>query len=416
MDINWGQFNADLDAGLAKVTGFNLKAPAVSTVPGQLNAPVSQPAPQANQNLAPAGQRGSIPIMPEGFKFDLDQGKAASAKTPGDLVDAMKPASRREYMGWWEQQNGAINDQFNTMLQKLGQRPSDVGKLSRKEKFAALMDFGFQLMAASGSKRSGGQGNNLGAAMAVAAGNTVGGIENRRQGAISQFDQQAQAIETGRQGALKNLGTQGDAMKAQSQIDRDDAAIEKDRGYGNEVVDVEPLTSGLAGRTRSGNLMSLTDPITNKPAQPSANSPRANQSEYSTRHTHLTNMYIRGGANPTKAFDAATEFLNAAKATKGLNKAELRIKAQSMATQALGSSVSYRPSRNGGKSYSDAVAELTENNYSLLLDMATDSADGGQPPAANSPPVSALKPGQITKFKNGQSWSIDENGEPKRIK
>lgn len=230
MDINFDEYRLNLDRDLAAVTGRNLGAATSPVLAPNLQAPtMDQPATNLADEHPGMGaiggqsQKPKVPIFPDGMQLEFDEKKLERAQALPDYVDAMKPTSRNKYMNWYEQQYGAINDQYNNMLQQIGEKPDPDRKLSRKEKWTALMEFGINLIKSSQSVRQGGQGDNLGAALAVAAGETVAGTQARRQGEVSQFAEKRAMVESGRQGAMKNLGSYGDAMTAQSNLDRSDA-------------------------------------------------------------------------------------------------------------------------------------------------------------------------------------------------
>jgi hypothetical protein len=187
----------------------------------------------------------------------------------------------------------------------------------------------------------------------------------------------------------------------------------------------------MYGRTKAGQLVPQINPTTGKIAQPSLESAKGNMSDYQSRHADLTRMYMQQhGLNQTKADAAATQALNAPK-TKTTSKVQITMEASKMAKDALGSPGSYNAYKNGGKSYQQAYQDLVDTNYNVLTGRLTEDEAGSSNPSPTSvtpssaspvatpqnliPPVSKLKAGQITKFKNGASWTLDDKGQPKRV-
>lgn len=236
--FDFQSYNDELDRLLGK---SQLAAPNVQFEQPQTNLDAPT-APQSGLAATEPAQKTKIPVMPAGFDMAtaFDGDKVTKANNASELIDAMKPKARNQFMDWWEQQYGAINDHYDQVRAQIGQRPDADRKLSRKEKWAALMDFGLNLIKSSQSQQQGGQGDNLGSALAVAAGNTVSGIDQKRNLEAATYDQKAPGVETGRQTALKNLGSYGDALKGQASIDADRA---RQAGYERET-DKAPDTLG----------------------------------------------------------------------------------------------------------------------------------------------------------------------------
>lgn len=448
MNIDWDKFNADLDTSLSRVTGRNLGAsvPTVQqpgnglydsnldnegadipgegpimgngspgrngqysdqsipreqnlgagpepTDPNRFQSNLSDTGQNAPQQNLGGQQKPKVPIMPDGFQFKFDEKKLETAKSPTDYVDAMKPTSRNTYLNWYEKQFGSINAQHDNMLQQIGVKPDPDRKLSRKEKWTALMEFGINLIKSSQSRQQGGQGDNLGSALAVAAGNTVAGLDARRQGEVSQFDERRQGVEASRQAQLKNLGSYGDALKSQADIDADEATqgrqnlgaildIQKANDPDVEVIRSDQGT--FAYDKRGGKTTEITDTkgrrLTNLEARGGAT-----QSDYQVKHANLATMYQRRGLAKTReqAEDMATELLNTAK-TNATNPVALKTKAAQMASRVLGTSSNWWQvkSQYPGKTYQQALSELTDSTYqelSELAGVATDEQPTGGP-------------------------------------
>lgn len=282
-------------------TGMAPNGGAIQPPMPQMQSAQAQSAPVQTPAAAPQqSERKKIPIYPGGVQPKYTAEAAQSIKTPQDMVKKMSNAD--EFISAWEQERGSVNDHYDSMVRELGQRP-DNSKLSKKDKFAMLMEFGLNLIKASQR----GSGQSLAGALATSAGATFAGQRAKEMDAQDRYDARRSAIEQGRAGALKGLGTRSDALKTAFTVDREQAAAEKDRGYGDEVVGVEDTTSGLSGRTRGGALRLLMDPATGKQAQrdPKASGSRAS-STYEQEHANLTEMYKRQGFSEAESRDKAT--------------------------------------------------------------------------------------------------------------
>lgn len=196
--------------------------------------PQAQPAPAAGgqqppaqpQGIAQPGGKGEIPtptVTPE-----YDPKKLAKAQTTLDLLNAMKPKSRTDYMDWYEKTHGDIDQHYDNLQTQLGQRPGDDDEdLSKKEKFAKLLEFGLHLMKAS-APASTNQGAALAGTLSDSADSYQQAVADKNAGAQKDYETQHAAIETQRTAALKGIGTPLDAMKAQDTRDKDAAAETKD--------------------------------------------------------------------------------------------------------------------------------------------------------------------------------------------
>lgn len=199
-----------LSAAAAQPVAMTPQAPTLSMPPAaptmsQAAAPTSAPT-----TLTQAAQGKPTDAQAPTLQFGKSVGKA---KTVGEIVNAAKPSSLNNYMDWWETQNGAIDHKYDYLRQQLGAPPNPDRKMTRKEKFAALMDFGINLI-----KASQGRQYDTAGAFATAVGATVEGLQGKRQQESADFAQKEQAIEAARAAEKKPLGTYGEALKSQADI------------------------------------------------------------------------------------------------------------------------------------------------------------------------------------------------------
>lgn len=216
-------------------------APLAQASPSQAASPGAGASPVAPQ-AQPTGLPGAAPAQPNavtnqpqkgqintGPTAEFDPKKLAKVKTTLDLLNAMKPASRTDYMDWWEKQHGDINDKYDNLKQQIGARPSDDEPQTKKEKFAALLEFGLHLM-----KNSAGAvgSSNQAAPLANALSDTVHDQQATHQANIAAkqktYDTNANAIEDARSEELKGIGTPAAAMKEQADQNHQDSENLKD--------------------------------------------------------------------------------------------------------------------------------------------------------------------------------------------
>jgi hypothetical protein len=208
--------------------------PLAAASPSQAPSPgAGAPAPLVPGQGQSAGQDGVFggkkqiqtgPAKPP----EYDPKKLSKVQTTLDLLNAMKPASRTDYMDWWEKQHGDINDRYDTMKTQLGARPSDDEPQSKKEKFAALLEFGLHLM-----KNSAPASTNQGAVLAGTLSDSVDSANQAHaanvKGQQDKYDASANAIESARADDLKGIGTPAGAMKEQADLTRQESENVKDR-------------------------------------------------------------------------------------------------------------------------------------------------------------------------------------------
>jgi len=176
------------------------------------------PSPQQGTGGAPGAPGGAKPP----FEIKYKEGALDEVKGFGDVVKAMQPKSQNKYMDWWEQQYGSIDQKWDALQSELGKRPDPKGKLSRKEKFGLLMEFGLELMRASQP------GQDTGGGATTAAYNAVRNTQAERKGDQRDWDIQNQLVTQGRQKDLSAIGSRGQAMATQSRMDADQSRSAKD--------------------------------------------------------------------------------------------------------------------------------------------------------------------------------------------
>jgi hypothetical protein len=208
--------------------------PSLGPVQGAPSAPGSTPTapapiapaqpgqqPNAIQQGAP-GQKGTIQTGPA-TPPEYDPKKLAKANNALDLLNAMKPKSRTDYMDWWEKQHGDIDDKYDNLKKQIGARPADDEPQSKTEKLAALVTFGLHLM-----KNSAGASTNQGAVALGTLSDETDANNKAHADLIAKkqkdYDESANAIESGRQEEQKGIGTPAQAQAAQSKQNLDYSA------------------------------------------------------------------------------------------------------------------------------------------------------------------------------------------------
>lgn len=213
-----------------------LAAQPTPTIDGQqpvANVAASQPA---------AKPMNAQPDFQPEFTEDLD-----GAKSFPDVIKAMKPKSRNQYMDWWEGQYGSINSKWDALQSELGQRPDPKGKLSRKEKFELLMEFGLELMRASQP------GQDTGGGATTAAYNAVRNTQAERKSDRRDWDVRNQLLQQARTKDLTAIGSRGQAMSAQSKMDTDETARIKNMAIANRPPKKQTLSTDQGVMDISGD-------------------------------------------------------------------------------------------------------------------------------------------------------------------
>lgn len=199
-------------------------SPSQPAAPGAgATPPLAQP--QAGRTIEQGTGKGEIATPT--VKPEYDAKKLAKAQTTLELLDAMKPKSRTDYMDWWQQQHGNIDAKYDNMKSQLGARPADDEPQTKKEKFAALLEFGLHLMKASAAPTT-----NQGAVLSSTLSDEHDAMDKAHQDKITKgqtdYDTQASAIETARDKEQTGIGTPASAMKEQGLENRQDAENLKD--------------------------------------------------------------------------------------------------------------------------------------------------------------------------------------------
>lgn len=210
-------------------------SPSQPLAPGQGQPPALTPAPAGGIAQGTGNTKGEIATGPE-KQPEYNAKKLADAKTTLDLLNAMKPASRTDYMDWWQKTHGDIDEKYDNLKTQMGARPSDDEPQTKKEKFAALLEFGLHLM-----KNSAQASTNQGAVLSGTLSDETDSMNKKHAAKIageqSDYDTQAQAIETARDKAQAGIGTPAAAMKQQGELSKD--ASEELKNKAAALKDVE---------------------------------------------------------------------------------------------------------------------------------------------------------------------------------
>jgi hypothetical protein len=412
----------------------NQPAPSLGPVqgaPAPLAASPSQPAsPGAGATPPLAGQpaqggiaqgtgnnKGEIATPQVKLKFDND--KLVKAKTTLDVLNAATASSRKQYMDWWQQQHGDIDDKYDNMKAQLGARPSDDEPQTKKEKFAALLEFGLHLM-----KNSSAATTNQGAVTTGTLSDEHDAMDKAHQDNIASaqkdYDTQAAGIETQRAAAQKGIGTPADAMKASSEQAKGDSAAVKDQASAlKSINDVDTTKASSLGTptyavgpggvihsiSRDADGHAHAEPVTGIDGKPfqgkvlgreaGSGIDKSNQDPAAVRtHKYLTNVL---GVDPDTAAkvafkpktgnpnaDHAAIYKSVMQATMGDDE-----KAKRVADQ-------YVLDQYGAKGLSDANAPLIPDR---------------PPPAA----LQGLKPGLVRDFGAKGKWTLGIDGKPIKV-
>lgn len=189
-------------------------APAVQRGPvqGKPQAAVQRGAVDPNAVQPAKTDKPKIPVGPPNFKPEFDEKALKGAKTAPDVMQAMKPESKKTYLDWWENQYGAINKKYESVLQELGKRPDPRRKPNREEMFDMLLEFGLNMIANSRS-------NNLGTSVANSIGGAVAGHVGRRGQEQAKHAGMVRQTIDDRAAELKGIGNYGEALKGQAEMD-----------------------------------------------------------------------------------------------------------------------------------------------------------------------------------------------------
>jgi len=393
-----------------------------------------QPQPQQGQpgNLDPTGGKPQLPTL-DHSKLKYDPEKLKNAQNTLDVLDAMRPKSRGEYMSAWEKQYGAINDHFDNLQQQLGTRPTDEG-MSKKEKFAALLEFGLHLM-----KNSAAPSQNQGGVLVGTLSDSIDGMNSKHQALVggeqSAYDTKQQAINSGRAGELKALGTLPTAIDKQSQVDyrgaqaaKDNAGAIKDLNGGNPMIVVDD--KGQQWEKQGGedawkkSVGIDGKPIT-RPIGTGSRGGSAHTSVYEeSLHEYDKRNPLSEGASPQEKSDHDKAALAYAKGKTTID-SNLYEKARGLALRSVGSRSTY-PGTND--EYDRELRSETADTYDRIAGGSPNNMGGPRTPAVISPHAAApvtppapaalmgLKPGFQRHMSDGSVWTIGIDGKPHNLR
>jgi hypothetical protein len=410
-----GNLGATMPRAPAPMTDFN---------PDIANQRAHGQLPQVAQAQLPTMQKneqGQVKIQsrPEGFDFGVKDDDLAEVKTVGDLVQKMPEKKAKEYMSWWEQQYGDINSKYDAMMAELGKRPDPKDRsLSRKDKFTLLMEFGLNLM------RHSQRGGDRTGAMGAALHDTVRGDQARREKDFDLHRSLSNEIEGRRQKELGTIGTQGGAMVASqnlgASVAQEERAAETHAERDEQVSNLIYGDEGVVGVNRKGQGKTIRD-----------------ESGQPVRSTLGVSRGSRGGAGgggfaPSDVEKRAKFYSDTYEipldAALDIVRAEKQVDPYKMYSQIVNGQLRQYMTPEDA----DRVArELVEGAFGVdALSRPGDplrhrgNLGGGASQPAQSrggfgsntaPPANVLKQGVVTTFSNGQKWTLDESGTPKRV-
>lgn len=394
-------------------------SPSQPAAPGAGATPPLSQAPQGGIAQGTGNTKGEIPT-PEA-KLQFKPGKLDKAQTTLDVLNAATSASRKEYMDWWEKQHGDIDDRYDHLKSQLGARPSDDEPSSKKEKFAALLEFGLHLM-----KNSAGPSTNQGAVLAGTLSDEHDAAAKAHQANItgqqSAYDTQAAGIESAREKEQAGIGTPAAAMKASSDQAKGDSASVKDQASAlksladassTKASSLGPATyiqdpkGGIHYTVRDEDGKTHTEPLLGIDGKPiigkvlgreagSGIDKSAQDTASMRNHKYLTGVL---------GLDAKTAEAVAFKEKTGNPDAD---------HLSVYNSVFRSPIKGGDP----ALAKRVADQYTL--DKYGPGSLGRQnaPIGPGSPPAKALeglKPGMVRDFGANGKWTIGIDGKPTRV-
>lgn len=354
-----------------------------------------QPAMKTNQ----LGDSKGLDSAPGAPKLSFTP-KVEKAKTVGEVIDAAKPKSLNNYMDWWEAQHGAIDDKWNHVQEQIGAKPDPNRLMSRKEKFAALMDFGINLI-----KASQGRGEDTVGTFATAVGATAEGETMKRKQEEHDWEGKNAAVQKGRLEEQKSIGNYGDALKGQASIDMnrgrqtaEEAKLAREQGAAPDTLSTD---QGVHQWNPITKKFEPTLGVDGKPLTNLKVGGRGGQHDSRTAKEKDYEFLVAHGKDP-----ASAELIAFAERTGDPRKDYLTVFNRALTT-----------------SFGDEkkAKQIAEEAIKYAYPDGTDIQDDSPPmrpraPSVQPPPVNLLKPGQVTKFKNGQKWTLDASGQPKQVK
>lgn len=218
--------------------------------PGAAPAPapaLSAAAPQPGAGIAAGTGNTKGEIATPAVKLKFDDEKLKKAQTTLEVLNAATAQSRKQYMDWWQQQHGDIDQKYDNMKTQLGARPGDDEPSTKKEKFAALLEFGLHLM-----KNSSAPTSNQGGVLTGTLSDEHDAMDKAHQDSITKaqgdYDTQAAAIETARGKAQAGIGTAAAAQKDSSDQAAADSKGVKDQASAlKSINDVDTTKASSLG-------------------------------------------------------------------------------------------------------------------------------------------------------------------------
>jgi len=379
---------------------------------------LSGAAPQPGAGIAAGtgNTKGEISTPPVKLKFDDE--KLKKAQTTLDVLNAATASSRKQYMDWWQQQHGNIDEKYDNLKTQLGARPSDDEPQTQKEKFAALLEFGLHLM-----KNSSAPTSNQGGVLTGTLSDEHDAMNKAHQDSITKaqgdYDTQASAIETARDSEQKGIGTPAQAQKASSDQAKGDSAAVKDQASAlKSINDVDTTKASALGAptyavgpggvihaiVRDANGHAHAEPVTGIDGKPfqgkvlgreaGSGIDKSNQDPAAVRtHKYMVNVLGMDPDTAAKvAFHAKTGDPNADHA--------------SVFKSVMGATMD------------DATAKRVADQYVLDQYGAGGLAKANAPLIPDRPPPEAMKglePGKVRNFGAKGSWTVGIDGKPIKV-
>ena len=361
--------------------------------------------------------KGEVPTPDVQMKFKPD--KLAKAQTTLDVLNAATAASRKEYMDWWEKQHGDIDDRYDHLKSQIGARPSDDEPQSKKEKFAALLEFGLHLM-----KNSAQASTNQGAVLSGTLSDEHDAMNKAHQDSIAkaqgQYDTQAAAIESGRAEEQKGIGTPAAAMKASDDQAKTAATATKEQAQGLKAInDVDTQKASSMGAptyvTHPDNTLhqlirdadghTHEEPVLNLDGKPAVG--------------RVLGRTTGSGIDKSGQDPAAVRTFKYATGVLGMDK--------NTAAPILGIKPTGKPQADHASVYKavmtatsgdDEKAKRVADQYTLDNYGAGALAHANEPPLPEQPSAQALqglKAGETRHFGAKGDWTMGLNGKPRRV-
>jgi hypothetical protein len=361
--------------------------------------------------------KGEVPTPDVELKFKPD--KLAKATTTLDVLNAATAASRKEYMDWWQKQHGDIDDKYDHLKSQLGARPSDDEPQTKKEKFAALLEFGLHLM-----KNSAAPSTNQGAALTSTLSDEHDAMTKAHQADISgrqgAYDAQAQAIESARDKEQAGIGTPAAAMKASDDQAKTAAAATKDQAGALKDLSSadETKASSLGAPTYAvgpgGVIHSLS-----RDADGKAHAEPVTGIDGKPFQGRVLGRTTGSGVDKEGQDPAAVRTYKYATGVLGMDK--------NTAAPILGIKPTGKPQADHAAVYKavmtatlgdDEKAKRVSDQYVLDNYGAGALARANAPPLPEMPPPEALKglvAGKVRDFGEKGKWTLGINGQPRRV-